>query len=151
MSASGSKDSTPHKRCLGCGYILDGLPEPRCPECGRPFDPNEPATYITRTESGRRYLVLALLGVAMMAIALTLAWLGDREMFGAISDWWTVIAWPLVLAGACLECYVLPASIVALRRLRGVRRHPTCWLAALIISGLTIAGFVVLLLSPSYY
>ena len=26
-----------HKRCLGCGYILDGLPEPRCPECGGPL------------------------------------------------------------------------------------------------------------------
>jgi hypothetical protein len=25
--------------CLGCGYLLYGLPEPRCPECGRAFDP----------------------------------------------------------------------------------------------------------------
>lgn len=25
-------------RCIGCGYILVGLPEPRCPECGMPFD-----------------------------------------------------------------------------------------------------------------
>lgn len=25
--------------CIGCGYLLYGLPEPRCPECGRPFDP----------------------------------------------------------------------------------------------------------------
>jgi hypothetical protein len=23
--------------CEGCGYNLWGLPEPRCPECGRPF------------------------------------------------------------------------------------------------------------------
>ncbi len=35
-------------RCLGCGYVLEGLPEPRCPECGRPFDLNNPATYNTR-------------------------------------------------------------------------------------------------------
>ena len=26
-------------RCRGCGYALRALPEPRCPECGRPFDP----------------------------------------------------------------------------------------------------------------
>jgi hypothetical protein len=26
--------------CAGCGYLLYGLPEPRCPECGRAFDPN---------------------------------------------------------------------------------------------------------------
>jgi hypothetical protein len=144
-------DSTPHKRCWGCGYILNGLPEPRCPECGRRFDPNNPATYITRMESGRRYLALALLGVAMMAIAMALAWLVDREMLGAISDWWIVIASPLFVAGTSLEFYVLVGSIVALRRPRGAREYPTCWLAALIISGLTIAGLVVLLLSPSYY
>jgi len=28
-----------HVVCLGCGYLLKGLPEPRCPECGRPFVP----------------------------------------------------------------------------------------------------------------
>jgi hypothetical protein len=25
--------------CVGCGYCLYGLPEPRCPECGLAFDP----------------------------------------------------------------------------------------------------------------
>lgn len=25
--------------CPNCGYCLFGLPEPRCPECGRQFDP----------------------------------------------------------------------------------------------------------------
>ncbi len=25
--------------CTKCGYDLRGLPEPRCPECGTPFDP----------------------------------------------------------------------------------------------------------------
>jgi MFS family permease len=26
-------------RCANCGYLLYGLPQPRCPECGRKFDP----------------------------------------------------------------------------------------------------------------
>jgi hypothetical protein len=30
--------------CLDCGYALHGLPTPRCPECGREFDPFDPAT-----------------------------------------------------------------------------------------------------------
>lgn len=28
--------------CTGCGYSLRCLTEPRCPECGRPFDPALP-------------------------------------------------------------------------------------------------------------
>jgi hypothetical protein len=30
--------------CWECGYALNGLPTPRCPECGRAFDPANPAT-----------------------------------------------------------------------------------------------------------
>jgi hypothetical protein len=28
-------------RCLECGYLLQGLPEPRCPECGRAFSASD--------------------------------------------------------------------------------------------------------------
>jgi len=30
--------------CVGCGYSLRQLASNRCPECGRPFDPSDPAT-----------------------------------------------------------------------------------------------------------
>ncbi|MCP4590613.1 MAG: hypothetical protein GY842_07710 [bacterium] len=33
------------KHCLNCSYIIDGLPEHRCPECGAEFDPGDPTTY----------------------------------------------------------------------------------------------------------
>jgi len=31
--------------CLSCGYNLHALPEPRCPECGRAFDPEDPTSW----------------------------------------------------------------------------------------------------------
>ncbi|UCE60312.1 MAG: hypothetical protein JSU63_00910 [Phycisphaerales bacterium] len=34
--------------CKTCGYLLRGLCEPRCPECGKPFDPDDPKTYNAR-------------------------------------------------------------------------------------------------------
>jgi hypothetical protein len=34
--------------CLGCGYLLRGLPKSVCPECGRAFDPADPSTYRDR-------------------------------------------------------------------------------------------------------
>jgi hypothetical protein len=30
--------------CISCNYQLRGLVTPRCPECGREFDPNDPST-----------------------------------------------------------------------------------------------------------
>jgi hypothetical protein len=35
--------------CLHCGYSLRGLPENICPECGRGFDPADPASWWDRT------------------------------------------------------------------------------------------------------
>jgi hypothetical protein len=43
-----------HARCRGCGYALRDLPEPRCPECGRTFDPSDPDTvYLGRLQYAR--------------------------------------------------------------------------------------------------
>lgn len=72
-----SSDPTADKtRCLGCGYWLDGLCQPRCPECGRSFDPLDPTTFLTGTErlKWRRWAQppplwnLALAAVATLAI-----------------------------------------------------------------------------------
>ncbi len=30
-----AQEDSEHLRCLKCGYILKGLSEPRCPECGK--------------------------------------------------------------------------------------------------------------------
>jgi general secretion pathway protein G len=50
MESDGSTPSTSTMRdfdgrCFGCGYQLRGLTVCRCPECGRPFAPENPATF----------------------------------------------------------------------------------------------------------
>ncbi len=68
----------PDARCYKCNYLLHGLTEPRCPECGLPFDPTDPLTYLdpsTRLEWWERlgqqpawwhtFAVLALTGSAL--------------------------------------------------------------------------------------
>lgn len=32
-------------QCQNCRYLLRGLPNPICPECGHPFDPEDPDSY----------------------------------------------------------------------------------------------------------
>jgi hypothetical protein len=40
--------SPDNRFCLDCGYSLRGLLDPRCPECGRVFDPADPKTWSPR-------------------------------------------------------------------------------------------------------
>jgi hypothetical protein len=62
-------------RCLNCKYDLRNLPEHRCPECGREFDPNDSTTFTlrhTRNRSG----IWALVAIAIIfAIGWTLEWI----------------------------------------------------------------------------
>jgi len=76
-----SQDIGPARYCLGCSYVLDGLPENRCPECGRPFEPDDPTTFsmsprgarislLYKTWPGRIALVAA--GLILLTIILDL-------------------------------------------------------------------------------
>ncbi len=61
-----------HKLCIGCGYIIDGLPWERCPECGRSFNPGDPSTFRLEGQvdpdryGGVPILALALLGAGLL-------------------------------------------------------------------------------------
>jgi hypothetical protein len=64
-------------RCLDCGYVLIGLPRGRCPECGRPFDPDDPRTYSSRPLLVRWKFwlpgfVLAAVGGVVLYVAIVL-------------------------------------------------------------------------------
>jgi hypothetical protein len=65
-------ETTEPKRCLTCGYILEHLPESRCPECGRGFDPEDSTTWCAQPKSGQAHLIGALTGAVITIIWLVL-------------------------------------------------------------------------------
>lgn len=99
--------------CLGCGYNLRGLETPRCPECGRAFDPADPLTYGPRgrVTGGLAYLMTAvgLVGATLLCWAiLWFDWVRDVNIpLGFIGLHW--MAWPITL---CLAA-VVPLAFLA--------------------------------------
>ncbi len=83
MQPLDAHDPKPHKYCLKCSYILDRLPENRCPECGRKFSPNDPRTFrsrpVTRNRAGvivLMYLIPLVLSLGFWATADSTKWDG---------------------------------------------------------------------------
>lgn len=72
--------------CRRCLYDLRGQEVPRCPECGRPYDPDDTATYLReRLGWPRRVLQLIrrrrILLIVLLTLALIVAcWRGRREL-----------------------------------------------------------------------
>jgi len=65
-------------RCVGCDYLLRGLSQNRCPECGREFDPGNPKTFVVGPRlgwlgkqllAGVRWPTLGLCGVGVVLLA----------------------------------------------------------------------------------
>jgi hypothetical protein len=48
-----TKPSRPTMWCMSCGYPLDGLSEPRCPECGLNYDVRDMSTFSLRPPPGQ--------------------------------------------------------------------------------------------------
>ena len=88
-------------RCKRCGYDLRDLGEHRCPECGRPFDPQRPKTWLSSPVSGRKNLLLAIVGVVLFIIPLALAFAGDLGV-DFVSRWPIAVRVPVYLLGAGL-------------------------------------------------
>src|SRR5687768_16603017 len=68
----------PNIFCPRCGYSLVALPTPRCPECGRPFDPPNPPTYLSHPPRRLpKYPLRPTLASLLLAIlfASPIAWL----------------------------------------------------------------------------
>lgn len=83
--------------CTQCGYLLRGLPENRCPECGRPFDPQDPWSYELpgrrkprRGSPAGRALVAACLSVGLIVSTRSL------HEFNTLSYWLACLAFAVV-------------------------------------------------------
>jgi len=153
--------ATPHgppegrpPRCRGCGYRIDlDLPEHRCPECGRDFDPTDPYSYLAgagRPERPWHRIVRApalwLIALAPVAGAIdvyyfainnliftsllvslcTIAWCAqDGTRRGRrLKRWFIVIAF-------ILPVVFLPIHLI---RTRGLRALPGILLAAVLFA-----------------
>jgi hypothetical protein len=106
-------------RCLGCGYDLRGLPENRCPECGLPFDPADPSTYLLSPDSGRKYLVAAIVSLSMLTLPLlALGLIAGTDWY--IQSWASrFLDVPLVLVWCC---GLVTAGLVCIHGIRFLRR-----------------------------
>lgn len=60
--------------CLGCGYDLHGLDKPRCPECERAFDPDDPRSYAHFRTAERRFSILIAMYLGPLAMSF-LSWM----------------------------------------------------------------------------
>lgn len=69
----------PEARCLTCEYLLRGLPESVCPECGRAFDPSDPSSYQIRPPHWRRRWWIKR-GVAAFLVIFFLALFFPRKL-----------------------------------------------------------------------
>ena len=123
-----------HKRCLGCGYILDGLPEPRCPECGRPVDPvqpeNSPAVLMRKAEG---HLLLALLTPVVCLLV--------RWPFGRFNLTAQVV---LACVNTGVQLYVAIRSVDELTRGWNVQPWRMYWQCAAVASVLLGLGYCLL-------
>ena len=81
----------PTKWCAGCQYALDGLGQPKCPECGRAFVVDDPTTYLTSLDNQRRpALWRGTLAIASLP-ALPIIFLA---MFDSFSPWQAITRFP---------------------------------------------------------
>lgn len=88
--------AAPARICEQCGYVLHGLREPICPECGTPFDPSKPQ----RIREWKRWLLTA--GILFILTYAPYGWLVTMDYQWSEYRWFWIKSWlalPLFLPG----------------------------------------------------
>ena len=106
MGASMDEALKPTKYCLKCSYVLDGLPEQRCPECGREFDRNDASTFRKHPKPVKKtyaiiltYLlsgILALVETQLLIVAIDGFLSVEAHLLFALWQGCGVLAWLMV-------------------------------------------------------
>ena len=113
-----SERQSDHKSCLGCGYVLDYLPENRCPECGRFFDPDDVLSFGPRETNGVLFLLAAVLSSPLL--------------------WVSVYSYPhWSLAAILTDGFVVSVGFIQLAKHRCSHRPIMVW--AVVLAGLSLA------------
>jgi len=137
----------PKKRCLGCAYILDGLPENRCPECGQPFDPDDPTTFNTSVLSGRLLLAAAVFCGLATAVGPIIAKLSDLGLLRLWDHGWAeyslLVLCPCLIAGGLgFSVVIIKTCADALAYHRHEVRARKSFSAAIVVSSLTVVAWL---------
>jgi hypothetical protein len=140
LSSTNPRPSPTDIYCRKCRYCLRGLDSHRCPECGQPFDPNDPTTFLT----------LATMRWAWQSIAAAVC-LGSFAVSPALMiaccrafDFYVVSLVPFLLIHEFILC-VACAVLASMGMNRGAEKSRT--LAAFVLYGLMIAFTVWLALA----
>lgn len=114
--------SVPEMRfCLKCDYNLAGVPEPRCPECGRPFDPDKPATF-RRSPMGQGVLRALRRPPGMWMILICIAVMAVTMWAARVSGWIHVLMLIAVLIWTVLALLFLVRLLSAIHHRLRMRR-----------------------------
>ncbi len=140
------------KNCLDCGYILDGLPSDRCPECARTFDPADHRTYAINNPRGqpRRSGIGFLLVATAASILIVWLELTDDPQGNLFRPAWAKTQRLLWNAAHWTEFAVLVLGAILSRRNRYSLPFRTgMWIAAMTL-GLFWGYFIILVIVWSH-
>ncbi len=83
-----------NRYCKGCGYCLNELGGPTCPECGRSFDPADPRTFVRRTPGSNAQKYVGVFTSVLVGSTLLWILIGFGGLFSLL------LITPVVLAVA---------------------------------------------------
>jgi len=115
--------------CRQCGYRLNGLAAPRCPECGSAFDLSDPRTYAVANPAARRAadLSMAALGAVSAMLFVSVPWLACTRLH------LTPPIWAAIWAGLSSLAVAVLCMLLRWRRilLTGLMLLPACMLVVI--------------------
>lgn len=142
--------------CLRCGYSLTGLAGVACPECSRPWHPDDASVCANRAswDAGRGVVRLALACAVGCLASIRLAWLaGSLTAFAIpLSAAWlgmavAIVALAAPLAGGGLVCATSPALE---RRATWALWQRSAWLIVIPWASVAVVGALVASLAAAY-